>query len=98
MHIVSLVFSFPRLFKRNNCCDARIFLCTYQYSLYCFVGNSAKQISMYTTEILCSVARIAALLARSLGAGLPWVTFFYHSGALPRTLLLVAGNEPIPNT
>ena len=62
--------------------------CTWEYSLHCFPGNTATQISMNTTEILCSGAKIAVLLALSLGAGLPWVTFFYHSEGLPRTLRL----------
>ena len=88
MHIVSLVFSFPSCSKGNYNCDARMVHCTYQYSLYCFVGNSANQISINATVILCSMANIAFLLARSLGAGLPWVTFFYHSGGLPRILRL----------
>jgi hypothetical protein len=66
---------------------------------YSFVGNSANQINMNATEILRSMAKIAFLLARPLGAGLPWVTFFYHSERLPRILLLSqAGDEPILNT
>lgn len=88
MHIVSLVFSFPFFSKGNHYCYARMVHCTCQYSLYPFVGNSANQINMNATEILCSMAKIAFLLVRSLGAGLPWVTFFYHSERLPRTLRL----------